>query len=85
MRLYISGIAPETTEKGFRKHFEKYGLLETVDFWIDVTTGKAKDFAFITMRAEEAKIVLETLSGQLLDGQKIEISKLESKHKNGAI
>ncbi len=76
-RLYISGIANQTTESDFKAHFEKYGPIESLEFFMDAETNQSKGFAFITMPNKAAKKILEGLSGQLLDGQAIEITELE--------
>lgn len=76
IRLYISGIASQTIESDFSAHFEKYGRIESLEFFMDAETNQSKGFAFITMLDKAAKQVMETLSGQLLDGQVIEITEL---------
>ena len=76
-RLYITGIASQTVENNFRAHFEKYGRIESLEFFVETETNQSKGFAFITMPDKAAKQVMECLRGRLLDGQALEITELE--------
>ncbi len=74
-KLYVGGLAYQTTEETLRKHFEPFGEVVSVAIITDRDTGKSKGFGFVELEGEEAsqKAIAE-LHDQELEGRKLTVN-----------
>jgi len=67
-RLFIGGLAPETTDSSLRLHFEKYGKLEEAAVILDKRSKQSRGFGFIAF--ELGRVPHNILSDQhVIDGK----------------
>jgi RNA recognition motif-containing protein len=52
MRLFVANFLESTEEEDLKELFEQYGSVEEVDIWIDNSTGRSREFGFVTMLNE---------------------------------
>jgi len=75
----VGGLAINTSEADFRRHFEQYGPITDAQIMIDRETGRSRGFGFITYDSEatvEKVITLKhDISGKLVDVKKAEPKK----------
>jgi len=77
-KLFVGGIAFNTTSQGLRAFFEQSGTVLSADVITDQSTGQSRGFGFVEMDSvEEANRAVSQLHGRELDGRmlKVEISK----------
>jgi RNA recognition motif-containing protein len=77
-KLFVGGIAFNTTSEGLREFFEQSGTVLSADVITDQSTGQSRGFGFVEMGSvEEANQAVSQLHGRELDGRmlKVEISK----------
>lgn len=75
MNIYIGNLSRTVTEDALRSAFEQFGTVESVKIIIDKFTGEARGFAFVVMpNDEEARIAIEQLNGQELDGRPLRVN-----------
>jgi len=75
-KLFIGGIAWETTEDGLKEYFSQIGEVTEVVIIKDRATGKSKGFGFVTMASEEdADKAIAELDGKELDGRSLKVAK----------
>jgi len=75
-KLYVGGLAFETTESSLKSLFEQVGQVESVIVAKDRDSGRPRGFGFVEMAtgAEASKAITE-LNGKDLDGQVITVDK----------
>ncbi|KAG9448535.1 hypothetical protein H6P81_008500 [Aristolochia fimbriata] len=73
-KIFVGGLAKDTTTSTFTKHFEKYG--EIVDFVImkDRSTGYPRGFGFITF-ADPAVVDKVIEEDHVINGKQVEIKR----------
>jgi len=78
-KIFVGGLAINTSEADFRRHFEQYGPITDAQIMIDRETGRSRGFGFITYDSEatvEKVITLKhDISGKLVDVKKAEPKK----------
>ena len=77
-KLFVGGIAFNTTSQGLREFFAQSGTVLSADVITDQSTGQSRGFGFVEMGSvEEANQAVSQLHGRELDGRmlKVEISK----------
>ncbi|OIT06460.1 PREDICTED: heterogeneous nuclear ribonucleoprotein 1-like [Nicotiana attenuata] len=73
-KLFVGGIAWETTEESFRKHFSQFGEITDAVIMMDKVSGRPRGFGFVTYAdAEVANKVLE--EDHVIDGRAVEVKK----------
>ncbi|XP_059299585.1 heterogeneous nuclear ribonucleoprotein 1-like [Lycium ferocissimum] len=86
-KLFVGGIAWETTEESFRKHFSQFGEITDSVIMMDRISGRPRGFGFVTYADPEiANKVLE--EDHIIDGRAVEVKKTVSKedmHVKGAL
>ncbi|KAI9017440.1 hypothetical protein BC832DRAFT_519473, partial [Gaertneriomyces semiglobifer] len=73
-KVFVGGLAWETTNDSLRSAFEKYG--EVTDAYViqDRDTGRSRGFGFVTFADEQnAKDAVEGLKDFELDGRPIRV------------
>ncbi|EIE21707.1 RNA-binding domain-containing protein, partial [Coccomyxa subellipsoidea C-169] len=53
-KLFVGGLAPETTEDNFKEYFGQFGDITEAQIMQDHTSGRSRGFGFITYEDEEA-------------------------------
>ncbi|MCD7461896.1 hypothetical protein HAX54_047353 [Datura stramonium] len=86
-KLFVGGIAWETTEESFRKHFSQFGEITDSVIMMDRISGRPRGFGFVTYADPEiADKVLE--EDHTIDGRAVEVKKTvpkEDMHVKGAL
>ncbi len=73
-KLFVGGLAWETTDEALRKAFESFGEVTGAKVILDRETGRSRGFGFVTFATEDqARVAMEQMQGATLDGRKIRI------------
>jgi RNA recognition motif-containing protein len=74
-KLYVGGIAWETTEDALRDAFAQAGTVETATIIKDKMSGRSKGFGFVEMaNDEEADKAIEMWNGKELGGRTLTVN-----------
>lgn len=74
-KLYVGGIAYETSENALRDAFAQAGSVVSAMIIMDRMTGRSKGFGFVEMSSEaEANAAIEMWNGKDLDGRKLTVN-----------
>ena len=74
-KIYVGGIAYETTEEKLKDTFAKFGEVASVSIIMDRDTGQSKGFGFVEMQAaDEAQKAITEMNGKDLDGRKLTVN-----------
>jgi len=74
-KIYVGGLAYETTEDELKELFAQHGSVESVNIIMDRDTGRSKGFGFVEMpSAEESQKAITVLNGKELGGRKLTIN-----------
>lgn len=83
-KLYVGGLAYETTEEALKEAFEAFGSVVSSSVIMDRETNRSKGFGFIEMSsAEEAQKAIVGLNGKDLHGRKIMVNQARPKQDAG--
>ncbi|KMZ65114.1 hypothetical protein ZOSMA_339G00100 [Zostera marina] len=73
-KIFVGGVAWETTEEVFNKHFEKYGEIIDSIIMKDRNTGKPRGFGFVTYN--DPSVLDEVLKHEhVIDGRTVEVKR----------
>ncbi|EPS58223.1 hypothetical protein M569_16592, partial [Genlisea aurea] len=73
-KLFVGGIAWETSEESFRRYFAKYGEISDSVIMMDKVTGRPRGFGFVTFSDQEvAEKVLQ--QDHVIDGRSVEVKR----------
>ncbi len=74
-KLYVGGLAYQTTEDELKAHFAQYGSVSATNIIKDRDTNQSKGFGFVEMSsAEEAQKAITNLNGKDLGGRKLTVN-----------
>ena len=74
-KLYVGGIAYETSENALRDAFAQAGAVVSAMIIMDRMTGRSKGFGFVEMSSDaEANAAIEMWNGKDLDGRKLTVN-----------
>jgi len=74
-KLYVGGLAYETTEDTLKEAFSQAGTVESVVMIIDKMSGRSKGFGFVEMGTdEEAQKAIEMFNGQEFEGRTLKVN-----------
>lgn len=74
-KLFVGGISWNTTESALTDYFAQAGKVVSATIISDKYSGQSKGFGFVEMETEEeAKLAIEKLNGQNLDGRSLAVS-----------
>jgi cold-inducible RNA-binding protein len=85
-KLFVGGIAFNTTSDGLREFFEQSGTVVSANVITDQFSGQSRGFGFVEMStSEEANNAAAQLNGRELDGRplKVELAKPKSESSRG--
>lgn len=73
-KIFVGGLAPDTTEEQFREHFEQFGKIGESQIMQDHNSGRSRGFGFITFE-EEGAVERVFASGTMheLAGKRVEV------------
>mmetsp|Transcript_245 Transcript_245/g.291 ORF Transcript_245/g.291 Transcript_245/m.291 type:complete len:275 (+) Transcript_245:1-825(+) len=84
VRLYIGGMNVDTmTPEQVTKLFEEYGRVSDCHVPTDFQSGRPRGYAFVTMRAENAKLACQAINETELDGHRVCVTESRDKKKSG--
>lgn len=73
-KVFVGGLAPETTEKEFREYFGQFGTVVDAQIMQDHMSGRSRGFGFITFdRDESAEAVFQAGAMHDLGGKRVEV------------
>ena len=79
-KIYVGGLAYETTEKELEELFAPHGAVVSVAIIMDRDSGRSKGFGFVEMSsAEEAQKAISDLNGKELGGRKLMVNQARPK------
>lgn len=74
-KIYVGGLASETTESELNELFMGYGDVDSVAIIMDSSSGISKGFGFVEMAgSEEAQKAITTLHGKDFGGRKLRVN-----------
>jgi len=84
-KIYVGGLAYETTEKELEELFAAQGTVVSVAIIMDRDTNRSKGFGFVEMSsAEEAQKAITSLNGKELGGRKLMVNQARPKEERPA-
>lgn len=79
-KIFVGGLAWETTSDGLRTAFETCGSITEAKVISDRETGRSRGFGFVTFTDEAAcSKAIETMNGTSLDGRELRVNEAEDK------
>jgi RNA recognition motif-containing protein len=84
-RLYIGGLAYQTTEEDLGVLFGELGGFESIRVIVDRDTGRSKGFGFIEMATEDgARAAIEQFDGTTFQGRRLTVNKAKPQEPRSA-
>lgn len=81
-KIYVGGLAYETTEDELKAHFANYGEVQSATIINDQKTGRPKGIGFIEMpSSEEAQKAITALNTKELGGRRLTVNQAKP-HEN---
>jgi len=73
-KIFVGGLAPETTDDQFRDHFSQFGTVTEATIMQDHNSGRSRGFGFVTFDSEDSVgRVFRAGNMQMLAGKKVEV------------
>jgi len=73
-KIFVGGLAPDTTEDQFKEYFEKYGVVLEAQIMVDHTSMRSRGFGFITFEDESSvQKVFAAGSHHEIAGKRVEV------------
>lgn len=83
-KLFVGGLAWETTETTLRSAFEQFGDIEDCVVVMDRDSGRSRGFGFVTFKdAEAATRARNEMNGQMLEGRALRVDLAQSQGSGG--
>ncbi len=77
MQLYIGGLSGDTTDKDIIVLFSKVGMVESARVIRDISSGKSRGFALVSMpNKSEGDEAIKKLNGLMLTGRQIQVTRM---------
>lgn len=73
-KMYVGGLAMETSNESLRNHFLQFGDLVDCIVMMDKTTGRSRGFGFVTFR-DAAAMSVALGTSQVVDGREVPCKK----------
>ncbi|KAK2076615.1 hypothetical protein QBZ16_005375 [Prototheca wickerhamii] len=73
-KIFVGGLAPETTEEQFKAYFERFGEVAEAQIMLDHMSGRSRGFGFVTF-AEDVSAERVFAAGAMheLKGKRVEV------------
>lgn len=79
-RLYVGNLSYQSDQESIRACFAECGEVSDVHVVTDRDTGRARGFAFVTMKTDaEANTAIQKLNGAMLDGRALRVNEAEAR------
>jgi cold-inducible RNA-binding protein len=83
-KLYVGNLPYDTSEQDLQTLFAAAGTVDSVNVMRDMTTGRARGFAFVEMASEEeAQNAVTTLNNHQLGGRNLTVNEARPKPQGG--
>lgn len=83
-RLYVGNLSYDTTKDALHACFAEYGEVVETHVVMDRETGRARGFAFVTMKTDaEAEKAVAQLNNAMLDGRSLRVNVAEERSPRG--
>jgi cold-inducible RNA-binding protein len=83
-KLYVGNLPYDTSEQDLQTLFAAAGTVDSVSVMRDMTTGRARGFAFVEMASEEeAQNAVTTLNNHQLGGRNLTVNEARPKPQGG--
>lgn len=83
-RLYVGNLSYDVTNESLRSFFAQCGEVSDMHIATDRDTGRARGFAFVTMKTDEdAAYAMAQLNGAMLDGRALRVNIAEPRPQRG--
>jgi RNA recognition motif-containing protein len=83
-KLFVGGIAFNTTDEGLREFFSQSGTVLSANVVTEQGSGRSRGFGFVEMAtAEEAQKAVTDLNGRELDGRRLNVDVAKPKADGG--
>ena len=84
MNIYVGNLSYSATEDDLRQAFEAHGKVSSSAILKDRDTGESRGFGFVEMsNDEEARVAIETLNGQDMDGRALTVNEARPRPERG--
>ena len=77
-KIFVGGLAWQTTEDNLKFHFERYGPIESVTIMTDRATGNPRGFGFVSF-VDAATVDLVCQEKHLLNDKYIDVKKAQDR------
>lgn len=79
-KLFVGGLASETTDESLRAAFEPFGELTEARVILDRETRRSRGFGFVRFATpDQARSAMEQMTGAMLDGRSLRIDLAEDR------
>jgi cold-inducible RNA-binding protein len=79
-KLYVGNLPYETAEQELQSLFSGVGTVESVNLIRDMTTGRARGFAFVEMASDkDAQTAIDQLNNHQLGGRSLTVNEARPK------
>lgn len=79
-RLYVGNLSYDVTTDGLRSQFAECGEVTDLHVMMDRETGRARGFAFVTMKSEaDASNAISQLNGAMYEGRPMRVNVAEER------
>lgn len=83
-RLYVGNLSYDVTNDALRSCFSECGEISDMHLATDRETGRARGFAFVTMKTdEEASYAMSQLNGAMFEGRPLRVNIAEPRPARG--
>jgi cold-inducible RNA-binding protein len=83
-RLYVGNLSYDVTTDGLRDQFAACGEVTDLHVMMDRETGRARGFAFVTMKNEaDASNAIAQLNGAMYEGRAMRVNVAEDRPARG--
>ena len=83
-RLYVGNLSYDVTKDSLQSCFAECGEVSDLHLVMDRETGRARGFAFVTMKTDaEASGAVTRLNGAMLDGRPLRVNVAEPRPDGG--
>lgn len=83
-KLYVGGLAYETTEDQLKEVFAEFGEVTSVSIIMDRGTNRSKGFGFVEMSSDkEAQTAIEKMNGKELGGRTLTVNEARPREDRG--
>lgn len=83
--MYVETCHTMSRKMSWKKVFEAYGEVNSVNIIKDRFSGKSKGFAFVEMAEDEAKAKIEAINGTKLGDREIKVNVAKPKNNKSVI